>query len=81
MSTPGYIRVIMRWREKGERMGFPPPALPAMYGKPAVVFDLHDKATRAGLPATEWDEHVATMKANWDEGYLRDRFPAGEYTD
>lgn len=74
MSTKGYIGVLMRWREKDVRNGFPPPA----YGD-MPKFDLHDKAMRAGVSEDEWAEHVKKMQATYAADYLAMRYPALEY--
>ena len=75
----GYLEVIMRWREAGDRLGNPPPSLPAVLGHPAVVFDLSDKYKRAGGDVDDWQAHVEYMQEHFDSKYLERTFPSGEY--
>ena len=66
MAYIGYLELIMKWRESGNKRGNPPPPVPAMYGHPPVVFDLRDKWTREKGDQERWGKHVETMKEKYD---------------
>lgn len=73
-GIPGYVGVILRWREKNDRHGYPPPrydaSMPAFTIKSRVVSEVSEMA---------WENHANFMRNTYDSDFL-DNVYHGEYT-
>ena len=76
----GYCGVLMRWRERNEHYGYPPPRYNASMPAFRLRAKLISSETAHGLDtlARAWDAHAAFMREHYDAKFLADTYH-GEY--